>query len=353
MMKRVSKGEKINLAIDAAKQPVEILRRLAADKDRFIRGILAASAIDQDVLAALVEDSSPSVSSIAIRRIDFDRLDVKRIENDPSSENRSELAMRPDVPIDVLRRLIGHRSDRDRIVARRVCHKPDLPEEIDETLAANDDNRVRFELAFKLGLSAALVEKLSKDRSGFVRRGIALRGGAQSKISRKLIRELSADRDATVRQAIITAHSLEDIGIDALRRLAEDPDPETRNQLAKKIRMIPTADGLPELLAIMAEDEHPNVRAIVAKHPAAPIEKLVKLAADAEVKIRSRVVEHPSLPGETIVSMTMDRSSQIREAARRCLSDRSAHEKLAALDAFLEAEPDAERAKKITKRIRF
>ena len=131
---------------------------------------------------------------------------ARALAADPRTEVRCALALRTDMPPEILYFLSG---DEDAEVRRAVADNPSAPAKASLVLAEDPEEAVRLTLAAKLARN---------ERSGVRPRGV--RGQS---ITAEALERLSRDRDALVRSAI--AEGLKDLpGADPaiVRRLARD-----------------------------------------------------------------------------------------------------------------------------------
>ena len=115
------------------------------------------------------------------------------------------------------------------------------------------------------------------------------------------------------------------------KRLAADPDADTRRSLAGR-------DGLaPEILFYLAEDSSANVRRAVAENPATPRQADLLLTKDAEVSVRERLAgkigallpdlakedkeKIRELTNQVIEALARDQAVRVRQIVAEALKD--------------------------------
>ena len=121
--------------------------------------------------------------------------------------------------------------------------------------------------------------------------------------SPEMIEELAEDEDPEVRYEVAKHPNTP---VDILTKLAEDEDSYVRREVAKKL-WTPI-----EALKKLAEDENDDVRWEVVRNPKTPIEALKKLAEDKDSRVRYGVAINPNTPVEALRKLAEDENDGIR-----------------------------------------
>ena len=91
-----------------------------------------------------------------------------------------------------------------------------------------------------------------------------------------------------------------------IEELAEDEDPEVRYEVAKH----PNTPA--DILRKLAEDANWKVRYEVAMNPKTPVDILKKLADDKDEDVRRAVAKHPNTPADILRKLAKDEDSRVR-----------------------------------------
>ena len=156
------------LRVSTARNPscgVDILRRLASDRDAGVRETVAAFAADAAILDQLVRDPSVSV--------------------------RRSAASNPALPVDVLETLAG---DADMRIRGAVACNASSPAHAVETLAGDGDWPVRHAAATNTACRASVLDALAADPDDQVRKAVAQNRSCPY----EALRRLAADSDKAV-----------------------------------------------------------------------------------------------------------------------------------------------------------
>lgn len=212
--------------------PVEVLVRLAADPDAYVRRAVAqnhrtspGAPVTPELWTALL--TLPRACSDGVERARVLGPDAWLASADPLvTGDRAWVAEHHSTPAEVLIRLA---YDHSAYVRRCVAQNRAAPVDVLVRLASDPGAYVRARVAENPAAPAEVIVRLAADPDAYVRRAVAERCSAP---------------------------------VDALARLASDPDV--------------------------------YVRIGVAQNPATPSEALSRLAADLDARVRRWVARHPS-----------------------------------------------------------
>lgn len=221
------------------------------------------------------------------------------------------LAGNPALPAGMVRRFIEYRKGMGDVAMR-----PDLTEDMIAAIIATDDHWLTHTLACNPVLPHAFRMRLAEHPDAAIRRALASRS---VEFPRELYERLAGDEDPKVREYLA---SNEHVPEDLLAHLAEDPHPSVRAKLAQWFtqapepvrrrlltdpdeqvrqsacstyfartpRPVPPADLLPALLS------DPATRAGAIRHCALDADTADRLAADPDEQVRRQLADHPDLP---------------------------------------------------------
>lgn len=328
-----------------AQAPEAVRRLLLTDPEDAVRAKACATYYARlphpvppaDLLPTLLAD--PVTRAGAVRHCTLDADTARRLAGDPDERVREELAGHPGLP-PALRDLLA--EDPVPQVALRVFARRDTPEATRAAIHARvlsdvpppdwltelpglDDDALerqimgewarlhlrtlrlpwvtadplpyvdspyacfRASAAMSDCLPAPVVARLLDDEESDVRTAMALH-------ARDRIDPATAERiDRGYRPAKKTRWRPADgfpLPVDALRRLAADPDPRMR-ELAPRDPDLPV-----ELVRRLAADLDPAVRRAIATHPRLPARDLTRLLADASEPVATAAAGNPALPPE-------------------------------------------------------
>ncbi|MDX3672986.1 hypothetical protein [Streptomyces europaeiscabiei] len=235
--------------------PPEVSRRLATDPDVRIRACIAEKAAGDDALMrVLAEDECPDV--------------------------RRRLAHNPNVPLDVLVRLIATTKIGPTLLPRVEAASP---AEVGK-LAHSTDSTVRMLVALRRDLPAEIRDALATDPDAKVLKSIAPHPGLSEARLRAMV-----DRHGVQVLAAVAANP--DASGALLEHLAHHRPPV--HKAFRAIAVHPHATPR-ALLACLTDGQ---ARPIAAGHPALPPQGIVELLADDDGHVAKAAAGNASLPG--------------------------------------------------------
>ncbi|KPC65341.1 translation initiation factor 2 [Streptomyces chattanoogensis] len=168
-----------------------------------------------------------------------------------------------------------------------LAHNYSTPPDVVAGLVTHADPKVRLELARRSDLAPELVRALARDDAPQVRTAISLRPGL-SEDERAAI-DYTVDADENFGPYEHHAHPAPDPAASAV--YARSRHPLLRRRAAQD-PALPAA-----LVALLARDDDPGVRMLLAhNHPAPPPELLLRSYLEHRGKARDLLIEHPRFP---------------------------------------------------------
>jgi hypothetical protein len=298
----LSAKEASDLRLTVTREPElspDVLRVLAGDEDRSVRGRVVANAnTPVDVLMTLVGDKAEAI--------------------------RTSLASNSRTPADVLRLLA---DDKSQWVRNAVASNPNTPADVMMALAGDKDGPVRMAAASNANMPADVLKVLAGDKDWSVRRAIA--SNANTPVG--VLKVLAGDKDWPVRGAVATNANTP---VDVLKVLAGDEEEKVRAALASRSRT--PAD----VLMALANDKSQHVRNNLMNNPSLPAEffqlkwvqdamdkasrandskdertpadRLLKLASDEDQWIRYNVSNNRNAPADALRALAGEKDRGIR-----------------------------------------
>ncbi|MFD9302088.1 hypothetical protein ACFWCB_05180 [Streptomyces sp. NPDC060048] len=215
-----------------------------------------------------------------------------------SAERLAELAAHPEESV---RRVAAvHRAtpkaaikalaqDGSAAVRRALAGREKLPRKVAASLVADASGEVRLALARRVGARPEHLRALATDPDARVRRVVAALGYAGDA-------DLT-DPDPGVRRTAVhkrAAPELESL----LNTFAQDPDTRVRELIAQQDR-----NRTPAVLALLAADAEPCVRAAVAANAFTPVQQLTELADDPSLAVLGAIAQNTTAPPEALARL--------------------------------------------------
>ncbi|KUJ65791.1 translation initiation factor 2 [Streptomyces albus subsp. albus] len=237
---------------------------------------------------ALLKDPHPQVRASAERMLESDDAEaMERILGPlpaPRNHGTAHVLVNCRLSRTVVNWLLGDPDDDNHWV---LAHNYSTPPDVVAGLAEHPDPTVRLELARREDLAPALVRRLARDTDPRVRTAVSLRP------------ELSEDERAAIDYVVDTG---DDFGPIA-HHTRPTPDPAKSAAYARSrhplLRRRAAQDpALPaELVALLAHDDDPGVRLLLAhNHPDPPPELLLHSYLEHPGAARDQLTEHPRFP---------------------------------------------------------
>ncbi|WP_099897147.1 hypothetical protein [Streptomyces sp. TLI_171] len=342
--------------------PVQVLSKLARDRDRRVRrtaasaahrvglppAVLADLAADRDpdtrrrvpgcagvpaeLLVNLAQDTSPLVRAAAVRADSWPVLPPQvrtalRADRDPAVRSAVQRALRVERPLPVT--LAGYIAESDPVRRERTAAGAVLERALGEWLVLDDDPRIRCAVAGNPRLPTDLALELAADPHEEVRLAVSLRPDLtepqRSAVDYRLpdasapelpwvaeragdpaeLRRLARSAHPLVRRAVAT---LERLPGDVVALLAEDPELTVRLALAEHC-----ADAPGELLRAVYADLLGPASLLDSPRFAAP--GLARWAESAEPALRLAALGDPELAPEVLVTLAQDADPVVARAA--------------------------------------
>ncbi|MFE6906652.1 variant leucine-rich repeat-containing protein [Streptomyces erythrochromogenes] len=215
-----------------------------------------------------------------------------------SAERLAELAAHPEESV---RQVVAvHRAtpkaavkalarDGSTAVRRALAGREKLPRKVAGSLVADSSGEVRLALVRRVGARPEHLRALAADPDARIRRVVAALGHAGDA-------DLT-DPDPAVRRTAVHKRSAPEL-VPVLDALAHDPDARVRELVAQQYR-----NRTPAVLARLASDAEPCVRAATAANPFTPVRQLTELADDPDLAVLVAVSQNTTAPPETLARL--------------------------------------------------
>ncbi|GAA2037574.1 hypothetical protein GCM10009839_43570 [Catenulispora yoronensis] len=216
------------------------------------------------------------------------------------------LATNPALPAAMVRRLFAWRRGMGKVAGR-----PDLTDDMIAEIIELDDHWLLHSLALNKVLPDRFRIQLAAHRDKGVRAALVIQAATAP---RAMLEQLIADPDLRVREYLAQGS---DIPPDLRARLAADPDPAIRAELAKHWTQAPE-----QVRRILLTDPEPTVRAAACStyfahvpHPIPPADLMPALLADPVT--RAGAVIHAVLDADMLRQLAEDPASEVRAELAR------------------------------------
>lgn len=177
--------------------------------------------------------------------------------------------------------LVGNAGDKDVEIVAELALSPQLPEDLARRLARHPDVEVRDHLARNDDVAPEiLAELLHNGGDAPIRTCGACRAQPRA----------CADHEAGRRRIQISTLDNPSTPIAGMAAFAGCPEIWGRRGLAER-------QGLdPEIYRMLAQDPEAHIRGSVAENPSIPVALMESLGQDPETEVRRAVVENPAVP---------------------------------------------------------
>ena len=216
------------------KQVDELIKILSQDSDENVRAVLAKRSLDYLLLDKLLLDESPKVKAALASRSDLQELDpelIKRLAQDKSSEVRLNLAKNPKLRIfdpsgELIKQLAQDENSEIKILMI-IQYRSLLTNDLIKQLSQDKDAIVRQQIACIEDIPADIANQLAQDEDAAVRKYVA----PNKNLSGELIKQLAEDKNANVRAATVQHHgyTLLELDPELIKQLAQDESEWVRN----------------------------------------------------------------------------------------------------------------------------
>lgn len=250
------------------------------------------------------------------------------------------VANNPNCPPDLFQELIYHHGlEGNDPVLTAICRNPSCPPDLLAELAWywGDTAALHFALA-NPSFQRKLLEELIREKSQSPETEERINALCHSECPADVFEELASDFSVDVRSTIAESNWAPPQTLAKL--CVSDPDPdiryaakenpnnplthqasnETLFNLAKigdtaiNIKLASHDDCSEELLMLLADDHHPEVRQVITERSDCPVEILAKLAKDQHESVLLRVAKHPNTPPEALEFLCASSSGWVRAA---------------------------------------
>lgn len=250
--------------------------------------------------------------------------ELTKLSKNPDNKIRAAVAENVKTPVATLRRLA---KDQNIRVVGNAVGNPNFPREELRVMSSHSDPAVRSKIAQSVNLDKETYERLMKDPSERVR--IALADNAKYYTANS-IQSFSEDPSSRVRSA---AAGRMEATTEILNRLSEDESGYVRRAVARNPRFSeynPSSETTTivnsetklrdSLLNKLREDGDVGVRVAVAENPNNSVETFEMLAQDSEEDVRLTVAENPRTPEYILRHLVRDKSYDVARAANDAMA---------------------------------
>ena len=241
------------------------------EKKDFIKMLLEYD-LSSEMSSFFAKDEDKEVRAAVARNHGTSAEVLTLLSRDEDERVRQNVALNPSAPPDVLSRFVSDKSSSIRLITA-AAKNPNIPIEILNLLARNEDKEVRAAVAQSRGAPAEILTRLVNDE------------------------------DEVVRSSVL---SNPNTPIELLNLFASDPNRAARLNVAYNF------NTPAKTLALLARDEDIDVKITVAKNPNTPLEALTLLARDKDKIVRSLVAVNPNIPLEVLTRLARDKNKKVR-----------------------------------------
>lgn len=283
-----------------ARHPMASIRAMALNR---------WESLSADERAALLNDPHPQVRGSARRRLEADDAAAMERRLGPLPAPRNHASSLILVNYRLSRAVVDWLlSDPDHDENHWVlAHNYSTPPDVVAALVGHPDPKVRQELAYRDDLAPAHVKVLACDPDPHVRTAVSLRPELDERERAAIDWTIDADEDFGPSEHHLIA-ACDPVVSDAYARSCH---PLLRRRAARD-PALPAA-----LVAVLARDEDPGVRTLLAhNHPAPPPELLLRSYLDHRSRAPDLLTEHPRFP----VAGLAERFADAEEPGERLLA---------------------------------
>lgn len=254
--------------------PVDILVKLAGDKERQVRRAVAENPNCPADLRTILKSEEEDLC----RRID-------KVES-------------KDCPADILTEMA---NSEDTEVRKAVVKNPGCPADALTKLALDKSAYIRYRVAYHTNCPADVLVKLAKSKDLSVRSSVA----GNANCPEKILVKLSSDEDDNV--CIAVARNT-NCPVESLANLAKNKTVSVRQAVARN----PNSSA--DILENLVHSGDASIHADVADNPACPESLLEKLARDKSLDVRYAVADNSACPVSLLKKLARDKSQLVRYA---------------------------------------
>ncbi|PYC87449.1 hypothetical protein C7C46_04550 [Streptomyces tateyamensis] len=251
--------------------------------------VAAREGLPPQIYARLATDPIPMVRAPLAKNPSIDEALIRRLAEDAGHDVRRSLALHPSLPLEVLAR-IAHLAKLGSELLPRVATA--TPAEVAD-LAAAADPTLRMVVAQRRDLPDEIRDALARDEDAKVLKAIAPHPGLSEA-------QLLAMIDRHGPRVAAKAATNPDATATVLERLTRQP---ASRKALREIARHPNA-SLPALLACLTD---PRARPIAAARPELPADVLIELLADEDWQVATAAGANPSLPADVMSGLVLPR----------------------------------------------
>lgn len=309
----------------AAVASLEALLRLAQDPEGSVRGALALRRdLPEEVLTILSKDSEEIVRESVAAHSNTAPAVLAVLSQDPEEDVRLACAKNPHTPTERLFALLPE----SREMRLALAQNPKSPTTLLSQLTPKDDAALQSALAKNPSTPPEMLRALVKIPEVFTL--VARNPGLPEDLFEKLL-ESGEGRLALSQNPLATPALLEPLLLeqDSQIRLAAAQHPKAPKELLSLLQKAGASSGLgstaePDLsltprALVQLYNRGGFAKVLVAAHPNTPAALLGSLQHDPSEEVRLALLKNPSLPQPICDALGGDPSVKVREvAARRC-----------------------------------
>ena len=292
-----------------SRTPAAVLNLLASDPNDNIRINVAtcrdradATPLSQATLEKMARDKLDLVRACAAQRTQSAELQ-KTLAADPEARVRHALIQNPNANADILRVLAADKDPAIRVDAVGVLK---WPEDLVAKLAEDKDPMVRGKVAGSDQTIADVLARLAADADPSVRLAVAKNLKTPAAAAEKMV----TDENLDVRRGLALRKDLSQAALDTLA--ADSPDKYERQRAGQKKQ--------PEdVMRRLAHDPDVRVRQLVAANPFASEAVLRLLAQDSNPDVCGFVALNANVPADLIITLSRASDAKTRLWVACCL----------------------------------
>lgn len=306
-----------HVALAVARHPnttPALMHRLGTHPRADVRSALASHpALAPETAKVLALDGSAIVRLVIVKRGDLSSEQRLAFKRDDASDVRAvAIAGDPHATHDELASV----PDNVRIEARSVVARASKDPGLLVAFATDTAENVRVAVGLNAHTPLDVLERLSRDKNGYVRGAVAGNSAASAEILGRLavdevhqIRQMAAASLGKLRKAGGAAAEDGEIPPE-IEEVLVDPMAPPRRELARQ------RDLGRAVLEALSDDADSKVRSLLVRSKATPADLLDRLACDAEADVRGSVAATPRASERALSLLVDDERFAVRAVAR-------------------------------------